>query len=164
MNRVMMAGFVAAVVLMGSAASAQDTNYCKQFSDAPADVSCTSVVGGVGTDVTPVIHRFGEGVVNAPGSEQAFLTIANYNMVPVSVLIRALVNGRTGVISEQVTIPAQMRISYPLHVDSYIVTSTAITTFSLRAYAPDDNIDISLVLRPVTNFWAHPTFSPMAIR
>jgi len=149
---------------MAQTVSAQDMHYCKDFSNAPADVSCSTVIAGTVTDVTPVIHRFGEGVANAPGSEQAFLIIANYNTVPVTVLIRALVNGRAGVISESLTIPAQNRISYPLHVDSNIVISPAITTFSLRVYAPDDNVDISLVLRPVVEFWAHPTFSPMNVR
>lgn len=134
-------------------AYAQDARGCKDVSDDV--VECTSTTGGIETPIAPTIVRFGEGVVHAPGSELAWVVVANFDAVPIVVTIRFLVQG-LGLVTRTMEIPARGRVGYSVH-DDYLLTG--LRTFSTRVYVPGD-AGVSLVLRPAADSWAHTVLPP----
>lgn len=153
---------VMAALAMGTGqAAAQDLRACKAFGDGPGDISCVTLTGAVETPAQPNIHSIGEGVVRAPGSELAYLVVANYDTVPVSVAVRFLVSG-VGLVSRQVDVPALSRAAYEVHNDDAF--GPGLRTFSTRVYAPGSNIDVSLVMRPLVNPWSQAVLPPLAVQ
>lgn len=150
---------VALMALATGTAYAQpepDARRCKDTTN--HEVVCTSTVGGVETPLDPTIVRFGEGVVHAPGSELAFLVVANYDQIPITVTIQLLVSG-LGLVTRTLDVPPDTRTGYALHDDPAL---TGLRTFSTRVYAPGD-VDVSLVLRPQVNPWSHATLPPFDV-
>lgn len=141
------------VLMLATLAFSQTLRTCKDADD--DTVVCASVVAGVETPMPPTIIRFGEGVVHAPGSELAWVVVANYDPVPVTVTLRFLVQG-VGLVTRTFDVGAHARNGYPVHDDPLLA---GLRTFSTRAYVPGD-VDVSLVLRPQTNPWSHVTLPP----
>lgn len=139
------------LVTLPTQARAQDTRYCKSVDSSPAGVLCFAQTGAVTSPVAPTVHTFTEGVVRAPGSELAYITLANYDLVPVTVIVRFLVTG-IGLVEDEVTVKAQSRAGYEVHANPAL--GTGLRTFSVRVYAPDATTDVGLVLRPVSDPWS----------
>lgn len=135
---------------------------CKDVSDTAQVCQAYDGAGTpVGAPLPPVIWRIGEGVVRVPQSELAYLTLANYGPVPVAVLLRYLVDGQ-GLVTEQVVVPALTRVGWAVHADPYVAGGGR--AYSLRVYAPDDSVDVALVLRSASDPWGHVSYAPLVAR
>lgn len=125
----------------------------------PFGVYCTYTANGTATPLAPTVYKFTEGVVHAPGSELAWLVLANFDDVPQTVLVSFLVQGSTQVIWRTATLPAHGRVSMELHTDP---SFDHVVGFSTRVYWPGDG-DAQLVLRPAADPFSRATLPPPTV-
>lgn len=145
-------------LLVANLAAAQDSRTCKEVSDDA--VVCSVITGGVETPIpAPTVYKFGEGVVHAPGSELAFLIIANFEPTELNVTVRFLVQGSTQVVTRMITAAPRTRQAYAVHDDDLF---TGLKTFSTRVYSPGE-ADVSLVLRPSADPFARTILPPVDV-
>jgi hypothetical protein len=158
------AAFVAGVVFMlATAASAQqDEHKCElnpyaQFGG--PRVICVEVVNGITAEIAPTIYKFTEGVVHAPGSELAWLVLANFSDSPQTITAEFLVEGTTQMVWLTEKLAARERRAVSLHSNSQF---NAVRAFSTRVYWPGDG-DTQLVMRPAADTFGRVTLPPPTV-
>jgi hypothetical protein len=158
------AAFVAGVfvIAMAASAQAQDEHKCElmpyvQFGG--PRVRCVEVVSGITTEIQPTVYKFTEGVVHAPGSELAWLVLANFADIPQTVTAEFLVEGSTEIIWITETLAPHERKSVDLHSNSQF---KSVRNFSTRVYWPGDG-DTQLVMRPATDPFGRVTLPPPTV-
>jgi hypothetical protein len=117
---------------------------------------------GTGVTVPPTIYKFGEGVINAPGSELAWLILTNFDTVSQTVAVELLVSGRQTPITRTVTLAPKERKDLSIHMFQEF-GGGAIVTFSTGVYFPLSTGHASLVMRPATDVFSKVTLPPPTV-
>lgn len=115
--------------------------------------------GSTQTPVAPTVYKFGEGVVHAPGSELAWVILANFDETPQGVELEYIITGAPYPVWRHYTVPAHARYPVPVHEDAEFA---GLATFNVRVFWPGDG-DAQLVMRPASDPFSRATIPAPAV-
>jgi hypothetical protein len=126
--------------------------------DREPHVPCSQPTSSGIVRMDPTVYSFAEGAVHLPGSELAWVVLANFRTVPITVVVETLLSGG-GFWYQEVDIKPLERHSLELHSHPSMQFAT---TFSVRVFWPGDG-DAQLVLRPAVDTFSKVTLPPATV-
>lgn len=129
--------------------------------DATTDaVTCSNTTPNAApVAVAPTIFRFTEGVVQAPGSELAFVILANFDTAAKGVEVEYLLQGQPRPVWRSYVVQPHERRAIAVHEDPAF---PALSAFSVRVFWPGDG-DAQLVMRPAVDAFSRATIPAPAV-